>query len=65
MPELFQTLSWSVVALSCAGLTYAGFLRWLASRPKQDAPELMRLREELKDVKAKVDAMLIGGRQRG
>lgn len=59
VPDWLIPLQW---ALSLAALLYRERLSVIA---KDDTPEVKRFREELKDLKAKVDAMIVGGRIRG
>lgn len=57
------------LSLFCA-LSFAGFVLWLKSRPKAEAPEVRGLRADLgglalevKELKDKVDRVILNGRR--
>lgn len=59
VPDVLLPLQW---AITLTALIYRERVRLLM---RDDTPEVLKFREDLKDLKAKVDAMIIGGRHRG
>lgn len=59
VPEALWPVTWAITLFA---ITYRARIEAMR---KDDTPEVKRFRDELKDLKAKVDAMIIGGRVRG
>jgi hypothetical protein len=59
VPDVLLPVQWAV---TLAAVLYRDRL---SRAYRDDTPEIKRFRDELKDLKAKVDAMIIGGRVRG